>query len=170
MELVDLYDIHHNKVDGVKEKKSLVKGEFRLSSFIWVMNDKNEILIQQRLKTAKKATNMWGTTAGGVISGETSLQGAKRELFEELGIVANEDDMRFIGSYMRVRDFVEIWLLKANVDIRDLKLQEDEVQDAKWVSISEFEKMLDQGIGIRSGYDIFKSYYDDYYMHYENDN
>ncbi len=170
MELVDLYDIHHNKVDGVKEKKSLVKGEFRLSSFIWVMNDKNEILIQQRLKTAKKAPNMWGTTAGGVISGETSLQGAKRELFEELGIVANEDDMRFIGSYMRVRDFVEIWLLKANVDIRDLKLQEDEVQDAKWVSISEFEKMLDQGIGIRSGYDIFKSYYDDYYMHYENDN
>ena len=170
MELVDLYDIHHNKVDGVKEKKSLVKGEFRLSSFIWVMNDKNEILIQQRLKTAKKAPNMWGTTAGGVISGETSLQGAKRELFEELGIVANEDDMRFIGSYMRVRDVVEIWLLKANVDIRDLKLQEDEVQDAKWVSISEFEKMLDQGIGIRSGYDIFKSYYDDYYMHYENDN
>ena len=169
MELVDLYDIHHNKINGVKEKKSLVKGEFRLSSFIWVMNDKNVILIQQRLKTAKKAPNMWGTTAGGVISGETSLQGSKRELYEELGIVAKEEDMRFIGSYLRVRDFVEIWLLKTNVELKDLKLQADEVQDAKWVTIDEFENMLKDGTGIRSGYDIFKSYYTDYYEHYEND-
>lgn len=168
MELVDVYNNKHEKLNYEKSRKELVDGEYRLSCFIWVINDQEQILLQQRLKTAKKMPNMWGTTAGGVLAGETSLDGALRELKEELGIIATKEELEFIGSNKRINDFVEVWLCKKNINESDLKLHPDEVQDAKWVSILEFENMLKNKTGISSGYDIFKIYYDNFYnRHYE---
>lgn len=57
-----------------------------------------------------------------------------------------------------------MFLLKYNIDIKDLKLQEDEVQDVKWVSIKEFENIVESGNGIDTGYLIFKEYYEKYYI------
>ena len=59
-----------------------------------------------------------------------------------------------------------MFLLKTNIDIEDLKLQEDEVQTAKWVSIKEFENILENGNGIDTGYFIFKEYYEKFYNRY----
>ena len=168
MELVDVYNIRHEKLNYEKERKELIDGEYRLSCFIWIINDNDQILLQQRLKNAKKMPNMWETTAGGVKKGESSLEGAIRELHEELGLWVAEDDLEFIGSYKRINDFVEVWLCKKNISENNLVLSSDEVQDAKWFSIEEFEDMIKNGIGINSGYDIFKLYYDNFYnRHYE---
>ena len=117
MELVDVYNERHEKLNYSKGRKELNDGEYRLSCFIWVINDKNEILLQQRLATAKKMPNMWGTTAGGAQKGDSSLTGAMRELKEELGIDARKEEMVFIGSYKRINDFVEVFLLKTNINI-----------------------------------------------------
>ena len=59
-----------------------------------------------------------------------------------------------------------MFLLKSNIDIKDLKLQEDEVQDVKWVSIKEFESIIESGNGIDTGYFIFKEYYEKFYNRY----
>ena len=168
MELVDIYKNKHEKLNYEKERKELEEGEYRLSTFIWVINDNDEILLQQRLATTKKMPNMWGTTAGGVKSGETSLEGAIRELKEELGIDAKKEELEFIGSNKRISDFVEVWLCKKNISESELTLNPDEVQAAKWVTVEEFEKMIENGTGINSGYDIFKMYYSNFYnRHYE---
>lgn len=168
MELVDIYNNRHESLNYQKARKELKNGEYRLSCFIWVINDKEEILLQQRLSNAKKMPNMWGTTAGGAKQGETSLEGALRELKEELGIKALKEELEFIGSYKRINDFVEVWLCKKNIEINNLVLEETEVQDAKWFSIEEFEKMIENKQGINSGFDIFKMYYENFYnRHYE---
>ncbi len=168
MELIDVYNNRHESMNYQKERKKLEDGEYRLSCFIWIINDREEILLQQRLATAKKMPNMWGTTAGGVISGETSLNGAIRELREELGINVNKEELEFIGSNKRINDFVEVWLCRKNINISELILEPSEVQNAQWFSIKEFEKMLNEGTGIDSGYEIFKMYYDKFYdRHYE---
>ena len=168
MELVDVYNNRHEKMNYEKERKSLVDGEYRLSCFIWVINDNDEILLQQRLANAKKMPNMWGTTAGGAKSGESSLDGAIRELSEELGINVSKEELEFIGSYKRINDFVEVWLCKKNVDFNNLVLEPSEVQDAKWFTIKEFEKMIIDGKGIDSGFEIFQMYYSNFYnKHYE---
>jgi len=49
-----------------------------------VVNDKNEILLQLR-----KDNNCWGYPGGSVDINEVVEEAAKRELFEETGIVAN---------------------------------------------------------------------------------
>lgn len=168
MELVDIYNNRHESLNYQKGRKELESGEYRLSCFIWVINSDDKILLQQRLSNTKKMPNMWGTTAGGALAGETSLDGALRELHEELGIKADKDELEFIGSYKRINDFVEVWLCKKNIDLKELVLEPTEVQDAKWYSIEEFEEMIQNGMGIDSGYDIFKMYYKTFYnKHYE---
>lgn len=163
MELVDIYNERHEKLGYAKERKNLIDGEYRLSCFIWVINNENQILLQQRLANAKKMPNMWGTTAGGAQKGDTSLTGAIRELNEELGIEAKTEEMIFIGSYKRLNDFVEVWLCKKNLKIQDLILEKTEVQSAKWFNIEEFEILIKKGEGIDSGFIIFKNYYKNFY-------
>ena len=72
----------------------------------------------------------------------------------------------FIGSYARVNDYVEVFLLKSNIAVSDLKFQKDEVQDAKWVKIEEFEKIIEEGNASDTGYFIFKEYYNKFYNTY----
>ena len=40
MELVDVYNERHEKLNYSKGRKELNDGEYRLSCFIWVINDK----------------------------------------------------------------------------------------------------------------------------------
>ena len=45
MELVDIYNDKHEKLNYTKDRKELTEGEFRLSCFIWIINDNDELLI-----------------------------------------------------------------------------------------------------------------------------
>ena len=55
---------------------------------------------------------------------------------EELGIKASKEEMKFIASYRRIKDYVDVWVLNKNINIDDIVMQEDEVQDVKWMSFS----------------------------------
>ena len=101
---------------------------------------------------------MWSVTGGSVQAGESSLDGVLRELSEELGINATKDEMQFLASYRRKIYFVDVWLLNKNIDIKNIIMQKDEVQAVKWVTLKEFEKMLDNKEVIRSSYDYYKLY------------
>lgn len=162
--MVDVYNKRHEKLNYTKEKKELAFGEYRLSCFAWLVNNKGEILIQQRSSTSFKFPNVWETVSGGAEENDTSLSGTIREIKEELGIDVSENDMMYVGCYARTNDFVEIWLVKCDdIDVDSLKLQEEEVQAAKWVTLNEFENMIASGDAIDSGYSLFKQYYENFY-------
>ena len=163
MELVDIYNNKHEKLGYTKGRKELNDGEFRLSCFVWIINSNNELLVQQRLATAKKCPNMWETASGGAVEGDTPLSGAIREVEEELGIKINEENIRFIGSYARVNDFVEVFLLKDEIDVKKLKVDKEEVQNVKWMSINEFDELIEKGIACDTGYTVFKNYFENFY-------
>ncbi|EKC47070.1 NUDIX-family protein [human gut metagenome] len=55
---------------------------------------------------------LWEQSGGGVISGETSLEAVKRETKEELGLDIQDEEITYIGSYTRVKDIVDIWLVQ----------------------------------------------------------
>lgn len=166
MELVDIYNDKHESMNYTKTRDKLVENEFRLSCFVWIINDENKILIQRRLATDKKCPNMWETTSGGAIKGEDAITCILRELKEELGIKTTKESLKYIGSYARINDFVEVFLLKKNISLKELVLASDEVSDAKWVTISEFETIIKEGNASDTGYFIFKEYYSKYYNKY----
>lgn len=163
MELVDVYNSKHEPLGYTKKRKGLDIGEYRLSAFIWIINDKDELLIQQRLGSTNRFPDMWGATAGGVRAGESSLEGAIRETEEELGIILKEDELEFIGSTRRDFDYVEVWLCKKNISLEEINFNKEEVQDIKWVSIDEFKEMLKNKEGIITAFNILEEFYNSYY-------
>ncbi len=158
MELVDILNKQKELTGKTVDKHEVPEGFYRLSVHIWIMNDKGELLLQQRLSTAHKFPNAWSNTGGAVQAGESSIDGAIRELKEELGIDITKEELEFIASYKRPRDYADVWLLNKNINIDDIIIAEDEVQDVKWATMQEFEKLLDDNKAVKSSYDYLKLY------------
>ena len=158
MELVDLLNNRKELTGETCERNAVPDGKYRLSIHIWIVNDKNEILIQQRSANRKKFPNMWTNTGGACIAGETSIETVFRELKEELDITPSVDNLELIASYKREKDYVDVWVLKQNINITDLKFNDNEVQDAKWVTVEEWKKLLIEEQAVKSSTDYFFKY------------
>ena len=158
MELVDLLNNRKELTGETCERNAVPEGKYRLSIHIWIVNDKNEILIQQRSASRKMFPNMWTNTGGACIAGETSIETVFRKLKEELNIIPNIDNLELIASYKRKKDYVDVWLLRQNINIKDLKFNDNEVQAAKWASIEEWKKLLIEEQAVKSSTDYFLNY------------
>lgn len=138
MEYWDLYDYK-----GKKKEKIAIRGtklnndEFHLVINAWIINDNGEFLITQR-SANKSHPLMWECTGGSALKGETSLDAAIREIKEELGIDIDSKTVTFIGEsrrfYESCPDILHVWLFKSNEDIKNIKIQEEEVNDVMWAS------------------------------------
>ena len=136
MEIWDAYNSHFEKIENIK----LVRGEkipdglFHLVCDIIVKHADGTYLIMQR-DLKKSYGGMWEATAGGsALTGESPLQCAVRELYEETGIAATE-----LTEVGRVIDnnthslYVE-YLCLTECDKDSITLQKGETIDYKWVS------------------------------------
>lgn len=162
MELVDVLNDKREKIGKICDRNGLNNGEYRLSVHIWIMNKNNEILLQKRNMNLKMYPGMWENTGGAVKHGESSFKAINREVKEELGLEVKKEKTIFIASFKRSKDFVDVWLLKDDIKIEDIKLQKDEVCDVKFVNIDLFNKMYNNGDIIQSSTDYFKMYIEKY--------
>lgn len=143
MEIVDKFNNKRQPLNKTSERYERIDGEYKLSMHVWIQNDKGEFLIQKRSPSKKVFPNFWSITGGGVDSGESTLDTVFRECKEELGIIAEEKNLELILSFKRKADFVDIYLLKHNIELKDIIMQEEEVTDVKWVSINEIKSMIE---------------------------
>ena len=121
-------------------------GDFHQVVHIWIMNGNGQFLIQQRQPWKIGWPNMWDcAAAGSVLIGETSAMGAIRETKEELGIDLQMDKGEIIFTVKFSRGFDDHWLVKQNIEAEQLKLQYEEVADAKWATIEEIYELVDSG-------------------------
>ena len=142
MEFVDKFDNKRISLNKVAERQKKIDGEYRQSVHVWIQNSKGEFLIQKRSPNKTTFPNMWSQTGGGVEKGEITLQAALRECKEELGIDINIKHIELILSFKRKYDFVDVWLVRENIDISNLVLQEEEVSDVKWATIDEIRTLM----------------------------
>ena len=85
-ELWDLYDIKRNPLGLTHVRGTRMRrGTYHIAVGIWTVNDRNEILITLRSPEKHDWPDLWENTAGSLLAGETSRQGAVRELFEDKG-------------------------------------------------------------------------------------
>ena len=49
-------------------------------------------------------------------------------------------------------DILDVWLFKLNVDIKDVVIQEEELESAEWVTKDELIKKCNQGIFDKNAY------------------
>ena len=106
------------------------KGLWHKAVCVFIINSKNQVLLQKRSANKKTWPNMWDVTAGGnVLAGEFDFQAIIRECKEELGI--------------------EFHIASKEIDITKLQLQEEEVSEVRWIDKKEIiEKIKDKHNGI----------------------
>lgn len=154
MELIDILDDEGNKTGIIKSKLEVHKqGLWHQVAHIWCVNSNNEILLQHRSKLMENYPDMWDiSVAGHISSGEELISAAIREIKEEIGLDLNPAELKLIGTVKKEtvsnnetyfdNEFDNIYLVKIDLAINQLRLQEEEVEALSWVPIIEFKKMV----------------------------
>lgn len=157
-ELWDVYD-SSGKPTGktvFRGKSTLKAGEYHLVVHIWIISERGNFLIQRRSDSKKLMPGEWAATGGAVISGEDSFTAARRELFEELGIKAENDNLKKVLRLKRRNSFIDVYVTVSNKAAKELVLQKSEVSSAKWVD----KKTLCEMIENRKFHNYGKDYFD----------
>lgn len=155
MELLDLYDKELKLTGKTIERGQPIPYGFQIPIVaVIVHNDENQFLIQ---KVAARKGNYYATTAGHVQSGETDFARAMlRELEEEIGLSATKSELELVKIRRYEYKFTFLYLMRSNVSVEQLRLQPDEVEFVKWMSLDEIEELCQQGLFNRTHYRLLR--------------
>lgn len=150
-EMIDEYNPIGEKIGIVDKEIAHKKGLWHKAIHVWILNNKNEILLQYRCAEKKLYPNTWDCSfAGHIGAGEDSVQAVVREGKEELGIDVDLEKLEYVltnrekTKYEQIQsnEFVDIYILRQNIDLDNMKFQKEEVSDAKYVSLEEFFNLV----------------------------
>ncbi len=160
-EMIDVLDENGVKTGEIVTRKEVHKrGLWHRAIVVAIINEKNEILIQQRSANKDKNPNKWDISAAGHISsGQDALMGATREINEEvsvnLGFNVEVKEFRFMYSFRKQQvfsenfienQFYDFFVLRQNGLNKDsIKFQKEEVQNVDFVTISQLNEMRKNG-------------------------
>ncbi|PRX29336.1 isopentenyldiphosphate isomerase [Orenia metallireducens] len=146
MEKWDLFDENRRPLNKTHNRQDqMITGEYHIAVEVWTVNSKHEILLTLRHPEKKHYPNFWENTGGSVLAGERSRMGAKRELFEETGITTDEDELFLLGTRREETAFFDTYIVRKDILIADLTMQEGETAAAQWVSIDRLDEMIKTG-------------------------
>lgn len=139
-EYVDLYDCHKKRLNEIifreKGKKSIVpKGRYTIV-VIGIIKNNDKYLIQ---KSSKRKDNKYCLPGGHVKKDETSLEAIKNELHEEMNLLLDDNEIKLVKTYQYEDAFKDVYLIVKNIDINRLVLEQEEVEDTNFLTISEIE-------------------------------
>ncbi len=146
MEKRDLYDVNRKLTGEIIYKGQTIPKDRYISVVLsFIQNSNDEFLIQKRSIQKK---GKYGSTGGHLKSGETSIQGMRTEIKEEIGIDVGEKELELIYSGREDSNqvFFDIYYLKKDLNIEDLTLQEQEVESVGWYSISQIKRLINDGL------------------------
>lgn len=141
-EIWDILDENGNKTGRTMKKGFVPEGFYHLGADVWIVNSENKILIQKRSPQKRNSPNVWAMTGGSVIKGETSLQTIERETKEELGICLNMQDIKLVKQYKTGTVWLDTYLIRQDIDLADIIMQEEEVCEVKWATYDEIEEIF----------------------------
>ena len=140
-ELIDILT-----AEGKPTGKSALKSEahkngwFHATVHIWLFTADEKIVLQKRALTKKVFPGLWDiSVAGHIGAGETIMNAAKREVFEEIGLQLEAKDLIKIDTRIHQithkngiidNEHHHVFMAELKVSISELTIQKEEV-DAK---------------------------------------
>jgi len=146
-EFLDVYDENKNKTGKTinrKDRELLEENEFVLCVHCWIINSKKEVLITQRSMNVNRG-GKWEDTHGAVRASETSLEGIKRELKEEIGLNIKDNELQFVKTLKRKKVLRDCYILFKDVTLEDINFNDNEVMDCKFVTLEELKQIIQNG-------------------------
>ena len=141
-ELRDLYDKYSNKTGRTYHKGDMIpSGYYPMVVMVVIRNSKGEFLMQKR--SLKKGGD-WGVTGGHPKAGETPIEGIITEVREELGLDFSKEKFIEYDSGCDGTDCYKMYFVNKDIDINDIKIEEDELSEVKWFSMDKLKEMVDK--------------------------
>ena len=150
-EIWDLYDENRELLgkDHVRGEQLPIDG-YHLVVHVWIRNSKGEYLIAQRSANRPTFPLVWECVDGSVIKGEDSLQGALREVKEEVGVDLLPEKGQVILSDIKKIEFgkvvnkiVDVWLFEYDGAVDLSNATTDEVAQVAWMNRSQIKELFD---------------------------
>ena len=140
MELTDVYDSERHLTGKRVPRGAWGSGEYRLIAHVCVF-DGDRMLVQRRSMSKSSLPGYWDMSAGGQVdAGESSAEGASREMLEEIGLhhIFDDDDRRITIRF----DFGFDDYYTAEYDGSPIVMQESEVSETRWCTCEEICGMI----------------------------
>ena len=145
VEFNDVYDIHRNKTGRLHRRDTHWRvGEYGLVVCVWVYDGKGNLLLTRRAP-GKSFAGTWENTGGAVKAGETSRQAIARELFEETGIRAQEEEFELLTTSRTRNLHFDFYCLKNNTPLEEIRLLPGETDGAQWATFEKVHEMIQAG-------------------------
>ena len=145
MEFNDIYDENRNLTGRIHRRGSSWKpGEYGLVVCVWVYDGKGNLLLTRRAK-GKSFAGTWENSGGAAKAGETSRQAIARELFEETGIRAAEEEFELLDTGIDRNTIYDFYCLRRRVPLKDIVLLPGETDDVQWASFGKIHWMIRSG-------------------------
>ena len=142
MEFNDVYDKDRNLTGRIHRRGTRWKpGEYGLVVCVWVYDGKGNLLLTRRAK-GKSFAGTWENSGGAAKAGETSRQAIARELFEETGIRAGEEEFEFLGSDRDKCTHYDFYCLKRTTPLTQIVLLPGETDGVQWAGMDEVRRMV----------------------------
>ena len=143
----DLLDEHRQPLGRTHFRgDELEPNTFHTVIEVFTFDTDGKLLLSQR-HPDKTYPLLWEGTGGSILAGETSRQGAVRELQEELGLYVLPEQLRFVTTMKRGTYFLDMYcyVCEHPIDFEQLSLQADEVVDVKledWETVLESVELV----------------------------
>ena len=145
MEYNDIYDKNRNLTGRVHRRGTRWRaGEYGLVVCVWVYDGKGNLLLTRRAP-GKSFAGTWENSGGAAKAGETSRQAIARELFEETGIRADEEEFELLSSDRDRNAHYDFYCLKRQTPLDEIVLLPGETDDVQWASMQQVHQMVRDG-------------------------
>ena len=155
MEYFDIRTLDGKVTGEIKERSKVHEdGDLHATAHVWIVKngaDGNfELLLQKRSACKDADPGCYDiSSAGHLPAGQNYLESALRELEEELGIMAEPEDLEYVGIHtgyaeaefygkmFKNHEISKVYIYRKPVEISKLSLQEEEVESVKWMDFEE---------------------------------
>lgn len=164
LELLDVCDEQGIPTGKVTERSiAHTTGSIHRTAHVWVVRQdadgRWQVLLQKRSMQKDSFPGALDTSSAGHISaGDEPLASARRELQEELGITASEEELIYAGSFdgglisaefdgkpFLDHEIASVYIYDQPIDADSLQLQREEVESVQWMDYETCRRLVTQG-------------------------
>lgn len=143
MEFNDIYDENRNLTGKVHKRGTpWRKGEYGLVVCAWVYDGRGNVLLTRRAPE-KSFPGTWENSGGAALAGESSRQAMVRELFEETGIKAKEEEFEYLESGRDRTMHYDYYCLRRDLPVEAVVLQPGETDAVQWASYEQVHALIE---------------------------
>ena len=157
-EIWDLYDENRELIgrEHVRGEQLPIDG-YHLVVHVWIRNSKGEYLIAQRSANRTAFPLVWECVDGSALKGEDSLQGALREVKEEVGVDLLPEKGQVILSDIKKIEFgkvvnkiVDVWLFEYDGEVDLGNATTDEVAQVAWMNREQIKELFEHDMFVET--------------------